>query len=379
MAAGLYRLPGVPPEGALTTVGSEVMSTDDQLPNCPICGEHCLRREPGPRSMQTFSVVEYDCKRCGRFRIDIRFPPDTFPKLFDDVRHLISAWIRRQNKMGLVPLVGEGKDVYREEWLMGFRQMGFPESTGDKLNALLLAYADAANGDYKYAVSPNQPQLIAEVAAKSRDEIEGLSELLHQLGYLSPFVEYRGGPSITARGWLRVEDLRRTVNAGDSAFIAMWFDESTRAYRDAVAAAVERCHYRPVFVDQEEFSGFIMDQVISLIRSARFLIADFTSRPELPQDLGKVRRGVRGGIYWESGMAYGMGKAVIHTCEDSPESKSRIHFDIDQYNMIFWTPDELSQGIRALPEIKGKPNFAEKLVARIWQLAGGEGTYSRPG
>jgi hypothetical protein len=325
--------------------------------------------------MQTLIASEYDCKRCGRFRLDIHFMPNNFPGLFDDVRHLVSAWIRRQNKMGLVPLVGEDKNAYREEWLAEFRQMGFPESTGDKLNALLLAYADAAKGDYKYAVSPNQPQLIAEVAAKSQDEIEGLSELLHQLGYLSSFAEFRGGPSITASGWLRVEDLRRTVNAGDSAFIAMWFDATTEAYRDAAAAAVDHCHYRPVIVDQEEFSGFIMDQVTSLIREARFLIADFTCRPESQQETSTVTGGVRGGVYWESGMAYGMGKPVIHTCEDSIASRSRIHFDIDQYKTIFWTPGELSQGIRDLRDINGNPNFTERLVARILKTVG-EGTYS---
>ncbi|GAI27661.1 unnamed protein product [marine sediment metagenome] len=50
----------------------------------------------------------------------------------------------------------------------------------------------------------------------------------------------------------------------------------------------------------------------------------------------KVTGGVRGGVYWEAGMAYGMGKTVIQTCIATEESKRRIHFDLNQYRTIFW-------------------------------------------
>jgi hypothetical protein len=112
-----------------------------------------------------------------------------------------------------------------------------------------------------------------------------------------------------------------------------------------------------------------MNQVISLIRQSRFLVADFTSRPEIEND-GKVKNGVRGGVYWEAGMAYGLGRPVIHTCEDHSESKSRIHFDVNQYNTIFWKEVELSTEIRSLDQLRTNPNFAEKLAARILATVG---------
>ena len=73
-------------------------------------------------------------------------------------------------------------------------------------------------------------------------------------------------------------------------------------------------------------------------------------------------------------MAYGLGKPLIHTCEDTPESKERIHFDVDQYNTIYWHQDDVSAHIRPIDEANKNPTFAEKLVARILALVG-QGSY----
>ena len=80
--------------------------------------------------------------------------------------------------------------------------------------------------------------------------------------------------------------------------------------------------------------------------------------------------GVRGGVYWEAGMAYGLARPIIHTCEDNTESRSRIHFDVHQYNTIFWTEADLDTEIRSLDQPRRNPNFAEKLAVRILATAG---------
>jgi hypothetical protein len=69
-------------------------------------------------------------------------------------------------------------------------------------------------------------------------------------------------------------------------------------------------------------------------------------------------------------MAYGLNKPVIHTCEDSEEAKIRRHFDIDQYNTIFWKPEEVSTNIRDLSERIDAPTFTEKLAQRILRIVG---------
>jgi nucleoside 2-deoxyribosyltransferase len=342
------------------------MAQSDKIQSCPICEDNSGLNY----RMLDGWAFQFECPRCGKYKIDhvlvsVKNPP------WGEVWHLVSAWIRRQNKAGLIPTIPEGVDInvmYSPGWAEQFRHMGFPESTDEKLDILLLAYADIIKSDYKKQISYGLPHLIAEVAAKNVDELNGLTDFLKECGY----VDER--PRITAKGWRHVDELRKAKIASNSAFIAMWFDDSTKKYRDAAITSIEYCGYKAVVVDQQEYNDFIMNQVISLIRQSRFLVADFTARPEIEND-GTVKNGVRGGVYWEAGMAYGLGRPVMHTCEDSRESRSRIHFDVNQYNTIFWKEDELNTEIRTLDQPRTNPNFAEKLAARILATVG-KGNYN---
>lgn len=305
------------------------------------------------------------CERCGKFRIEDVLVTDSNPP-WREIRHLVSAWIRRENKARKTPsfVVDRDNHIYSPRWADQFRHMGFPETTNEKLDALLLAYADSVDGSYGRQFSWGIPHFIADAAAKNQEEVDGLNKLLDEL----EFIDNRY-PTIRAKGWLHIDELRKTIVTSNSAFIAMWFDDATMKYRDATISAIEHCDYKAKVVDQQEYNDFIMNQVISLIRQSRFLVADFTSRPEIKQE-NRVRNGVRGGVYWEAGMAYGLGRPVIHTCEDNLESRDRIHFDVNQYNTIFWSENELSTELRPLDKPISNPNFAERLAVRILATVG---------
>jgi nucleoside 2-deoxyribosyltransferase len=347
------------------------MSQEDVNQACPVCGENYLKSS---KSLEAFSGFRNECERCGIYDID-KILIDIKDKPWSNVSHLVSAWVRRENNAGITPVIYKGaeiKDISNPEWWeKQFRYMGFPETTTEKLSALLLAYVAMTKGNYFANVAP-EPRLIADIAAKNIEEVFGVTSLLSEIGYLKPYGNTKRS-TFTARGWLHVEELKKLKTDSHSAFIAMWFSEHTRKYREAVIAAVEHCGYRPIIVDQEEYTGFIMDQVINLIRQAKFVIADFTCRAEIVND-GGIKNGVRGGVYWESGMAYGLGKPLIHTCEDDLESRARIHFDVDQYNTIYWRQEDLDVHIRSIDEVNRNPTFAEKLVARILALVG-QGSY----
>jgi hypothetical protein len=205
---------------------------------------------------------------------------------------------------------------------------------------------------------PFKPALVAEVAAHNMGEVMGLNRLLHQLDRVD---NSGGNVTIKAEGWKHIEELSKSDDKSDLAFIALWFDPFMDAFRSAATKVVVQCGYRPLFIDAAEFNGFIMDQVITSIRQARFIIADYTCKAETTEE-HKVKHGVRGGVYWEAGLAFGMGKQVIHTCLDSDESKNRLHFDVAQYRTIFWKPEELSK-------------FEETLTQRILATVG-KGTYT---
>lgn len=339
---------------------------------CPICNETYDNNQV--RKLQNGVTLRVNCERCGKYDIAKEF---AVAKPWFEVRHLVSAWIRQQNNAGIKPVIptdtGVDNAINHESWENRFRYMGFPETTSEKLDALLLAYAERVSSNYQERVKTDRPGLISTVAAKDIDEIKGLTNLLEEMGLLKKVEKAYGALTISAEGWLKIDELRKTNAASNTAFIAMWFSESTKQYREAVIRAVEFCGYRPIIVDQEDYSGFIMDQVISLLKQAKFVIADFTCRREEINN-GKVQNGVRGGVYWESGMAYGLGKTLIHTCEDNPESRERIHFDVDQYNTIYWKQEELSTEIRSTDEPIENPVFAEKLAMRILALVG-KGSY----
>lgn len=343
------------------------MSQESNTQLCSICNDSYLKSHErlGDR------YFRYECERCGSYKIGDVDAAYFKTGNFDEYRHLVSAWIRRENKIGNVPQIGGNSNRGLKDWLEELRHLGFPEATNEKLDALLLGYAEIIKGDYKRQISYGLPHLVAEIAARNVEQVNGLTDFLKELGYIDEH------PRITANGWRHIDELRKTAIAGNSAFIAMWFDDSTKKYRDVAIAAIEYCGYKAMVVDQQEYNDFIMNQVISLIRQSRFLVADFTSRPETMEDK-KLRQGVRGGVYWEAGMAYGLGRPVIHTCEDSADSRNRIHFDVDQYNTIFWNEDELGTEIRSLDQTRVNPNFAEKLAARILATVG-KGNYQGDG
>lgn len=334
--------------------------------SCPICGS-TLQSEPKPS--QHFAATVHQCPRCGQYRLSHHIQHD---QRFDTAKHLISAWIRHQHKLGEYnPLVGQSDGS--GDWFDNLQRAGFPQGVSEKLDALLLAYADIVKDEYAKIVKTQlYPFLPSEIAARDMNEVKGLNEYLEQLGYVScPGSNSCEHISVTAKGWFRINELRRASKLSDSAFIAMWFDNCMDKYRQAVMEAVTYCGYNPIIIDEHEFNGFVMEQVISLIGRSRFLIADLSCRPEIDDAKNpKVKQGVRGGVYWEAGIAYGMGKIVIQTCQSSDESKRRVHFDLDQYQTIFWREDELTPDIRDLTKPISNPNFAERLAQRIITTVG---------
>ncbi|MCC7292595.1 MAG: hypothetical protein IT449_11100 [Phycisphaerales bacterium] len=143
---------------------------------------------------------------------------------------------------------------------------------------------------------------------------------------------------ITSKGWRRIDELERTrANPRQPAFVAMWFGDDSAAetqafmsdlYQNHILMAVEEAGYKADRVDLRPHNDFVMDQVMGMIRVAPFAVADFT--------------GHRGGVYFESGFARGLGIPVIHTCRES-HFPGR-HFDVQQINTIKWQePDQLRE------------------------------------
>jgi hypothetical protein len=127
---------------------------------------------------------------------------------------------------------------------------------------------------------------------------------------------------ISAKGLLYLEGRRETISS--IGFCAMWFNEEVLPlWKEVIEPAVVAAGYDALRIDSKEHNGKIDDEIMASIRASKFLVSDFT--------------GERGGVYYEAGFAHGLGLPVIFMCREGTE----LHFDVRQYNCIFWSTDKL--------------------------------------
>lgn len=131
-----------------------------------------------------------------------------------------------------------------------------------------------------------------------------------------------GQYQVSPKGLLYLEGRRESVSS--VGFCAMWFNaEVLPLWTDVIDPATREAGYEPLRIDSKQHNGKIDDEIMASIRAARFVVSDFT--------------GSRGGVYYEAGFAHGLGLPVIFMCREGDE----LHFDVRQYNCIFWTPANL--------------------------------------
>ena len=145
--------------------------------------------------------------------------------------------------------------------------------------------------------------------------------LFEELKYIS---QEHNAFKISPKGWLALEGKPNVESS--IGFVAMWFAEEVRTLFDTVVdPAIRDAGYEPQRIDGVAHNNKIDDEIIASIRSARFVVADYT--------------GNRGGVYYEAGFAHGLGLPVIFMARKNYE----IHFDTRQYNTIFWEDTEFAK------------------------------------
>ena len=134
---------------------------------------------------------------------------------------------------------------------------------------------------------------------------------------------------VSPKGLLYLEG--RKEEPSSIGFCAMWFNEEVAPlWTSVIEPATRLAGYEPLRIDGKQHNGKIDDEIMASIRGSRFVVADFT--------------GNRGGVYYEAGFAHGLGLPVIFMCREGDE----LHFDIRQYNCIFWKPDGLEDAQQKL-------------------------------
>jgi hypothetical protein len=219
------------------------------------------------------------------------------------------------------------------DWLKALKAPRFHE----RADMLLLAIEGKTN--YAGERLKTEPYWLSASWSIKGPEFNEIIEYLHNVQQ----IDCDGaGCKITHKGWARLAELQKINADSEQCFVAMWFDQKmNKIYDDVIAKAVLDAGYRPHRVDKKEFNDRIDDEIIAQIRRSRFIVADFT--------------GHRGGVYYEAGFAKGLGLEVFWTCRKDGEKD--LHFDIRQYNCIFWEEDKL-------------PDFKKSLANRIESVLG---------
>ena len=111
-------------------------------------------------------------------------------------------------------------------------------------------------------------------------------------------------------------------------FVAMMFSDSTRAYyEEAYKPTIQELNYTAMRIDEKEFEGSIINEIMSEISDSVALIADLT--------------GNRGGVYYEAGIAKGLQLCnhpikLILTCQQDYFQNEKVHFDVSGDNILLY-------------------------------------------
>jgi hypothetical protein len=148
-----------------------------------------------------------------------------------------------------------------------------------------------------------------------------------------------GGPyalRLTLPGWQRFEQLKRSITASRTAFMAMGFGdaEADGALETCFKPGVALAGFDLLRVIDGQGAGLIDDQIRVGLRTARFVVADLTHENR--------------GAYWEAGFAEGLGRPVIYTCRKAEWDAKATHFDTSHLVTVIWEAQDLADAARRL-------------------------------
>jgi len=300
------------------------MSSDDY--GCPICQD----RNAKTISLSRRDAYQCHCPQCGEFKISRSAQVNLHRSDYGE-RQKISAWVV-QNKPEVVSTDDVERAIVslppsllqRAEQMLRFIASCFPPGA---LFSLPDSPGTADIGSYAIPVATGEHvYYLKRLQAYGWNQSMGetlfmLTEVLcNEMGLLVS--QNNHDYQISPKGLLYLEGRREGPSS--VGFCAMWFSPEVHAlWEEVISPAVIAAGYASLRIDEQPHNGKIDDAIVAAIRAARFVVSDFT--------------GSRGGVYYEAGFAHGLGLPVIFMCREGDE----LHFDVRQYNCIFWKPDEL--------------------------------------
>lgn len=285
---------------------------------CPICVTNA--------SLLSANNTRVDCPRCGRFEItdsaitELQGTPLTSREAAN-----ASGWIAESNP----PLI-------RTYDLPHLRTLATPRVQWrfDRLLLKLLKETPIL-GSHVTLDEQRMQSYVAATYSSGGGELRFLVESLRSRGLLVSAGDSWLSPGLSHAAYAYIDEHLVKNAESPVGFCAMWFnDEVLPLWERSIEPSIEAAGYEPLRLDKHEHNNRIDEEIIASIRRARFLVADLTSH--------------RQGVYFEAGLAMGLGLPVIWMVRDADLDDT--HFDNRQFNFIVWTPDKLDEARRRLQD-----------------------------
>jgi len=307
---------------------------------CSICKENIgMKKELIERKHN-----DVNCKICGHYLIDPLLEVEFFKN--KEINHTLPSWIREQNEYNINPLL----DLSEKDNLLTIsdksldaKYIKFLKYIQHKIDIENLGSFDIVS-DFK--------NLFVICWIKNTHEFGSFIEEAKDQKHIMMSEENSSEIiSILFQGRKYIEPKNNSTS--NKIFMAFHFTKNMKKeFEETIITAVKEASnnkFEAVRVSSSttEHDTKIDDELISMIKSSKAVIADFT--------------GNRTAVYYEAGFAMGLGIPVIWTCKDSniPEGEEGygkitddqgqtrykryidlLSFDTRQYPHILWKDEE---------------------------------------
>ncbi|NTW33459.1 MAG: hypothetical protein HGB12_12695 [Bacteroidetes bacterium] len=295
---------------------------------CPVC--HLT----GTVQESIGNTVQYICKRCGTFKLDMIEADNLDVKLSRNsrLRTALSYYICsiQQNQ--------ESPPYLSLEVIEKILAIPNLPSPTEQAENLLIWVADQIETPGVF-IQIDDLKAPAKIGAKDINGVTFIVDSMIKSGLIINDTRMSMNRSVTLsfEGWDRVDQLRRRTTEGLTAFMAMSFHnfKLMKLYEEYFKVSIKEAGFVIKLLSENLITGLIDEKLRVEIRRAAFIVADLTDGNQ--------------GAYWEAGFAEGLGKPVIYICEASVFKNNSTHFDTNHLHTVMW---DLSNPKKAAEDLK---------------------------
>jgi predicted RNA-binding Zn-ribbon protein involved in translation (DUF1610 family) len=279
-----------------------------EILSCDSSGKTTYDETAGPKQI-------FDCPQCGKFIIYSNWVRDIEP-----YKDIVAGYLleTKKNRESFLEIDGPMVDSIKNSPLI-------PRDSSSKILKLLL-FLDKNCGYFGEPI----PVPIASIYSSNITEREKILTTLRSERYIETngSIAIRPYASLTMKG-LEYIKVHKNIEKTDQCFVARWFNPTMdNLLKTIILPGCRDAGYDPKCVNDKDFNGDIVDEIIAGIKESQFIVVDLT--------------GYRGGVYYEAGFAAGLGKQVILMCREDyldgdPNENRRVHFDLSHSNIIVWS------------------------------------------